>query len=128
MNPRNLSFATTIFLSVLFASTSWGQPQCEDITTSPFSEARMIIEYNSTAEDVGIQVFVDAERRRRFARVQHAQPPARAGADVAETVSGAQRSHDLVDGLLDLRKRRAHRARNGRVLIVHQLEDLARRE
>jgi len=66
MNPRNLSFATTIFLSVLFASTSWGQPQCEDITTSPFSEARMIIEYNSTAEDVGIQVFVDAEQWRKL--------------------------------------------------------------
>jgi hypothetical protein len=64
MHLRNLSFVTTVSLSILLPATSWGQNQCEDVTTSEFEAARMIIEYNATDLDVGVQFFVDAEQWR----------------------------------------------------------------
>ena len=64
MNLRKLSFVTIISLCVLLPATSRSQEQCDDIETIPFPEARMIIEYNSTAGDVGIQLFADAEEWR----------------------------------------------------------------
>ena len=64
MNLRILSLATTISLFTLLPSTSEAQGQCDDITNIPFAAAKMIIEYNATAEDVGIQFFVDAEEWR----------------------------------------------------------------
>ena len=52
-------------LGTMLVSTSWAKKDdCESVTTMSFPAAKMIIEYNSTAEDVGVQFFLDAEEWR----------------------------------------------------------------
>jgi hypothetical protein len=35
--------------------------ECEEFDVIPFEDVRMIIEFNSSAEDIGVQFFIDAE-------------------------------------------------------------------
>lgn len=80
---RNWQFALTVALLV-FATSGCNERQSEGTPTStdglavedpeashgasiPFSAAQVFIEYNASAQDAGIQVFLDAEAWRRVA-------------------------------------------------------------
>jgi hypothetical protein len=51
-----------VVLSVASAPTSWA---ADDGTERPFSRAKILIEFNATAEDVGVQVLLDGEPWRK---------------------------------------------------------------
>src|SRR5213595_488794 len=68
-----------------------------------------------------------AERRRAFARVEHAEASGSPGADVDEPPPPAERAHHEVDGTGQLAAHRAHRSRHRRVLRVQEVDDFERR-
>ena len=76
-------------------------------------------------DDACHELRLDAERRRHFARIENAETPARAGADVEQAVSARECGDDQIDGPLDLRNRGADGGRDLRVLVVDELKDLA---
>src|SRR5207237_8287043 len=74
------------------------------------------------------QVRRDAECRWCLTRIEDAEAAARPGADIPQTAAVRERRDDRVHRVRDLRDRRAHRRGHLRVLVVHELEDLVRRE
>jgi hypothetical protein len=58
---RNLYVFLTLILTMgLVSSSLWAEAHKAGAKL-PFEDARMIIEFNSTAQDVGVQFFIDAE-------------------------------------------------------------------
>src|SRR5438552_3879868 len=78
-------------------------------------------------DDPGDELRFNAERRRHLARVEDAEPAARPSANVEQAMSARERRDNEIDGALDLRDSGADHRRDGRVLVVDELEYLPRR-
>jgi hypothetical protein len=61
MRPINVLTTLAIGLVVGILSLAGAPPECRSQDEINFADARIKIEFNSTAEDVGIQVFLDGE-------------------------------------------------------------------
>src|SRR5439155_14982144 len=75
-------------------------------------------------DDPGDELRFHAERRRHLARVENAEAAARPSANVEQTMTARERRDDEIDGPLYLGDRGADRPRDGRVLVVDELQDL----
>jgi hypothetical protein len=62
-NMRHINILRTLVIGVAVAALSLAgvPPECWSQDEIPFEDSRIKIEFNSTAEDVGIQVFLDGE-------------------------------------------------------------------
>ena len=64
---RMLLVLMGVITALVLGTTSWAQRGNHDVgeeMETPFDDARIFLEYNTTDDDLGVQVFLDGEARK----------------------------------------------------------------